>query len=124
MTITRVKSFAVLVVTTLAVTCGSLAVADQVDDFLAGKPVSIEAGADDTAAPASEPIVVPVEKRTLADESWEIAQSHSISESNPALDRNAPRPIATTVVPEPSAIALAALSLVYFLLFFRRRYSL
>jgi hypothetical protein len=124
MTITRVKCFAVLVVASLALASGSLAVADQVDDLLAGKPVKIEAAADDAAAPAAEPIVVPVEKKTLADESWEVAQSHSISESNPALDRQAPRPIATTVVPEPSAIALAALSLVYFLLFFRRRYSL
>jgi hypothetical protein len=124
MTITRVKCFAVLVVAALAFASSSLAGADQVDDLLAGKPVKIEAAANDAAAPASEPIVVPVEKKTLADESWEVAQSHPISESNPALERSAPRPIATTVVPEPSAIALAALSLVYFLLFFRRRYSL
>jgi hypothetical protein len=123
---TRVKCFATLLIAALACWSSSLAVADQVDDLLAGKPIKIEeVAAEDTAAPAvNERIIVPVEKKTLADEAWEVAETHSVSQSNPALDRNAPRPIATTVVPEPSAIALAALSLVYFLLFFRRRYSL
>jgi hypothetical protein len=123
---TRVKYFVPLLITALACWSSSLADADQVDDLLAGKPIKIEeVAAEEAVAPAiNERIIVPVEKTTLADERWEVAESHSVSGSNPALDRSAPRPIATTVVPEPSAIALAALSLVYFLLFFRRRYSL
>jgi hypothetical protein len=97
-----------------------------VDDLLAGKPIKIEASTGDAASEASERIVVPVEKKTLADESWEVAETHSIAASSTALVPRASQPVgsATTVVPEPSAIALAALALVYFLLFFRRRYAL
>jgi hypothetical protein len=109
---------------------GALATADQVDDLLAGKPVKIEgvSGESESSPTLSDRIVVPVQEKTLAEESWEVTHaepSHaSLNDVDPSRAAR-PRGPATTisVVPEPSAIALAALSLVYFLLFFRRRYA-
>jgi hypothetical protein len=125
----RVVVFAALLIVALGLHTAS-ANADQVDDLLAGKPVKIETESGETAPPVvAERVVVPVEEKTLADESWEVVQVDPAKASleNAEADQKLSRPVrpaaAISVVPEPSAIALAALSLVYFLLFFRRRYS-
>ena len=121
---------AAVVILTVGILSGSLATADQVDDLLAGKPVKIEdvASETDSSASVDDRIVVPVEDKTLADESWEVAHAEpSHTSLNEAASPRPLQPIGAvpniSVVPEPSAIALAALALVYFLLFFRRRYS-
>jgi hypothetical protein len=118
--------------------------ADQVDDLLAGRPVKIAAQepvADQSAtnAPAStgdqtEPSDQhdAVSPDSLSEKPWEltlvapdqVGQVAVTPQAGNAANRPATAPPgAISLVPEPSTIALATAALVYFLIFFRRRYS-
>jgi hypothetical protein len=87
-----------------------------------------EAAAEPQTAEASaKPQEPSLEEQLATDPSWSVGLSDP---ANLELDftvrevpgRTSSLPTPFTVVPEPSAIALAAASLVYFLIFFRRRY--
>ncbi len=119
---------------------GTFAAADAVDDLLAGKPVIVaeEATASKSTAlvnatSASEKMLARFAEERATDED---ALSHDPLEvklSQPTIEGldvagkdPSAAPMTTahlSLVPEPSAIALSALSLVYFLIFFRRRYA-
>lgn len=130
-----------------------VASADPIDDLLSGKAVLVEeesaseeavfAPLSDDAATAEEPqqaeAVTPVpgpqasepsaEEQLATDPSWSVGlhgpEKFDLDlEPKQVVRRGSSLPTPFTVVPEPSAIALAAASLVYFLIFFRRRYSL
>ncbi len=138
---------AVLLAAIAVLSCfGKAVYADRVDDLLAGKPVDIEAlvaqdelsvresGAEDSGsspvASADEPTKSHVSQDTapLADKSWDLALAGSALASHVEIPplagngQNQPDGV-INLVPEPSAIALATAALVYFLIFFRRRYS-
>ena len=119
--------------------------ADRVDDLLAGKPVVIEeqtvvgegdesavaeTASSEDAATNGAAVKRPLPKGTLSEKSWEVTLAEPShvgitpdQATSAAKGRTAAPPGMISVVPEPSAIALAAAALVYFLLFFRRRYS-
>lgn len=126
----------------VALLCGLLLVAaqaqaDEVDDLLAGKPVVLTQDQETPVRPSElpaleEPLVqqaAAVESLPLAEETaWDIAtgpQPHaSLSDNSPAprQKRESAPSVPVSMVPEPSAIALAVLALLYFLIFFRRRH--
>jgi hypothetical protein len=129
---TREQSMKFSLVTLL---CGLLwmaaiaqAQADEVDDLLAGKPVATDEPASQPGPAASldERFSAPFEPAPLTPgTSWEVATTSRtrLSASTDAADQQPPAPSASvTMVPEPQAIALAALALLYFLIFFRRRH--
>ncbi len=113
----------------------SQARADKIDDLLAGRSISEDAtlSADERVA---EPLVP--HQSVVADDHHRLVEptglemsnlSHGTHEELHVVDESEHRqnsgPTTTfSVVPEPSAIALAALALVYFFIFFRRRYAL
>lgn len=128
-----------------ALLCGALLVgtarlvtADEVDDLLAGKPVRIvqdPAPVAAQSAPLPEtPAVAPLETGPLdspssTDEAfWDLSlegqpNAKFAGPSPPPNNERKPAPATNiNLVPEPSAIALAVLALVYFLIFFRRRH--
>ncbi len=140
----RITCVAALIASLALLSVGFQSVyADQVDDLLAGKPVQAVAQEPATNPAATDPTVVghedalnpteqSVPRGSLSEPSWELTlaapdRAGEVSISSQAGDE-ANRPPAApagaiSLVPEPSAIALAAAALVYFLIFFRRRYS-
>lgn len=127
---------------------GKSVCADQVDDLLAGKPVKIDASVpqEPATSQAAENDSASVDGQTElsvsqgavpqdhhSEKSWELTLAGSDqvgqgvdipSQSGNKANHPAAAPTgAISLVPEPSAIALAAAALVYFLIFFRRRYS-
>jgi len=124
----------------VALLCGLLFVAaaaqsqgDEVDDLLSGRSTTT---AQETASPGNPPespsledrVVAPVDSRPLVDQTpWEIPLGHPSGanlsrDSSARVDHRKPAPSEVNLVPEPTAIALAALALLYFLIFFRRRH--
>lgn len=120
----------------------SFAAADAVDDLLAGKPVVISPAAPEGAATTPADQSAPertlkrlIERQTegdepLSHESIEVKLTEPSQEGLETAVAGARAPAMTTtstaklsLVPEPSAVILAVLSLAYFLIFFRRRYS-
>jgi hypothetical protein len=123
---------------------GSFAAADAVDDLLAGKAVVV-AAPDSSAATAKTAALtddqvlerlmdeqnVPGESQehTFSQEPLEVTLSDRAAAALPMSQTEDELRLATgaatnmTLVPEPSAIILAVSSLVYFLIFFRRRYA-
>ena len=113
--------------------------ADQVDDLLAGRPVKIVAqepvtdqSATNAAASTGDQAEASVSRDSLSEKPWELtlAAPDQVGQVavTPQVGNDASRPAAAppgaiSLVPEPSTIALAAAALVYFLIFFRRRYS-
>jgi hypothetical protein len=118
--------------------------ADQVDDLLAGKSIKLDAAvarepATDQAAAdvatkghsnASGSTELPdVPRNRLSEKPWELTLADpdqvgmAAAAGNDANRPSAPPTATISLVPEPSTIALAAAALVYFLIFFRRRYS-
>jgi len=107
--------------------------ADEVDDLLAGKAVVTHKNASPQNRPEpallENQIVAPAESAALADGlPWDATigpQPHaSLTDQSPARSghrESAPSP-AVNLVPEPSAMILATLALLYFLIFFRRRH--
>ena len=118
----------------VAFVCGFLLVAaaaqtqaDEVDDLLSGKSFTLQ---EDTATPPSRPIVAEPEfglAPLVEGQPWAISveqptgRHFSAPTPAPQTERK-PAPTAVSFVPEPSAIALAVLALMYFLVFFRRRH--
>ncbi len=112
---------------------GSYAAADAVDDLLAGKPVVITQAAPDAApAPAHDRLLERQsgEADSLSQDTLDVKLTEPSLQGLEIAQASAESmPLATastanlTLVPEPSAVALAVASLVYFLIFFRRRYS-
>jgi hypothetical protein len=106
--------------------------ADEVDDLLAGKPLPGEEQVPEglpSLPVLAEQFTPPLEPAPVAPgTSWEVPASHGrLSEAAERADRQpaAPAPSASvTMVPEPQAIALAVLALLYFMIFFRRRHHL
>lgn len=115
----------------------SFAAADAVDDLLAGKPVVI------SSTPGDAPVKSPAQEQTLKQlMDQQTGDEDSLSDGSFTLKLTEPSQVGLEVtgasaeaqpqtatstatlnlVPEPSAIILAVLSLVYFLIFFRRRY--
>jgi hypothetical protein len=127
---------------------GDAVYADQVDDLLAGRRLEIDApltqepavnlaasrDPNASAVPPNRSEVPPsqgaVPQNALSQKSWELTladpdqmrQTEIAPQGRNEENRSAPTG-AISLVPEPSAIALAAAALVYFLIFFRRRYS-
>jgi hypothetical protein len=105
------------------------ATGDEVDDLLAGK-----AGASGTKSSAElhwsalsneNALVPPLDVMPLpAKAPWEgaVADPAEPSVVPEAAPRDETPPSRVNLVPEPSAILLAVLALVYFLVFFRRRH--
>lgn len=97
------------------------------DDAVAAEdPQPAEAVSPAASAKAPEPSA---EEQLATDPSWSVGLHRPEKfdldlEPKQVVRRGSSLPTPFTVVPEPSAIALAAASLVYFLIFFRRRYSL
>lgn len=105
--------------------------ADEVDDLLAGKRVVTDEEESRTRSPALPSLdgrfSAPLEPVPLADgPSWEAVgkPSHTrLVDHSDETDRRLPAPSTSiAMVPEPQAIALGALALLYFLVFFRRRH--
>ena len=132
----------------LLIVGGDAVYADQVDDLLAGKLVEIDTSlaqepvakpaAGDDASPSALPLnrsempaSQPAAPQNALSQSWELtlADPEPIRQAEiaPQAGSEENRPAAPegviSLVPEPSAIALAAAALAYFLIFFRRRYS-
>lgn len=110
----------------IALICGATVVstdvrADVVDDLLAGKPVTIES--EPAFAPAADAGVAVPEPAVAEQAPWEVGIKHPPA-SELATSAYVPReePETINLVPEPTAIGLAALALGYFLFFFRRRH--
>jgi len=103
--------------------------ADVVDDLLAGKAVdvsSIEAQEEPNPAPPASRIVLSDEAREVADHAEPLTvkvPSATIAQEVTSERFMAGPPAPISLVPEPSAIALASLALGYFFVFFRRRYA-
>ena len=122
----------VLVCGFLLAAAAAPAPADEVDDLLAGKSVATQP----SASPANRPeplslenrIVTPLDSAPLAEDvPWDASigpqPRASLTDDSPPPSRHrksAPSS-AVNLVPEPSAIILATLALLYFLIFFRRR---
>ena len=120
-----------------ALLSGSYAAADAVDDLLAGKPVVITQAAPSAApAPAQDRVLERMIKRQSGEEESLSQDPLEVKLTEPsqaglevtkasaeATPLTTPSTASLTLVPEPSAVALAVASLVYFLIFFRRRYS-
>jgi len=120
-----------------ALISGSFAAADAVDDLLAGKPVVITPAASVVApAPAQSRILERLSEPQTRDEDSLSQESIEVNLTEPSqagleiTEASSEAVLVTaasstnmTLVPEPSAVALAVGSLVYFLIFFRRRYS-
>ncbi len=111
--------------------------ADQVDDLLAGKPVTISTTAEPQTGTSDAEVSVSTGDRpavtpgTLSEDSWPVtlAEPSHVGIDDDGLAAKSSHgatapPGMISVVPEPSAIALAVGALVYFLIFFRRRYAL
>ena len=138
--VTKIRVLFCLAAACSALLSASFAAADAVDDLLAGKPVVIPATAPGQAQ-ASTASESPAENQVLEGMIDQAQQDASLSgnpveviltgssQSSLELTAGSGEPLTTTntanlvPVPEPSAILLAVLSLVYFLIFFRRRYS-
>ena len=114
----------------LFVAAAALAQADEVDDLLSGKAVATQQNTspvNQSAVPSLQDRMV--EPGTFADEAaWAVVidddprgQLSGDSAVRPGDRRTAPA-AGVNLVPEPSAVALAALALLYFLIFFRRRH--
>jgi len=120
-----------------ALLSGSFAAADAVDDLLAGKPVVISQTAPGVAsAPAQDRVLERIleqqsgEEESLSQDPLNVkltepsrAGLEFTETSGEAIRLTAASTSNLTLVPEPSAVALAVASLLYFLIFFRRRYS-
>ncbi len=116
---------------------GSFAAADAVDDLLAGKPVVISQSAAGVApAPVEDRVLERMIERQSGEEESLSQDPLKVDLTEPsragleltetsaeAMPLTAANITKLTLVPEPSAVALAVASLVYFLIFFRRRYS-
>lgn len=133
------KSFAIAL-------CGSMLLvalgqaqggADELDDLLAGNTNVAQqesAAQSELPAPASNDAVSPRDDVVSPREDVELDYTNhahwqpvvalpSSAESVSGQSRTAEAPSAFSAVPEPSAIALAMLALVYFLVFGRRRFA-
>jgi hypothetical protein len=100
--------------------------ADIVDDLLAGKPVSVPGEQAEQAESAAETsaenhVVISEEAAPRSPLDAELSAPVIPNGSSVQVTPESSAPI--SLVPEPSAIALASLALVYFLVFFRRRYG-
>jgi hypothetical protein len=106
--------------------------ADEVDDLLAGKPLATQDKDSQSRLGVTpsldERFSAPLEHVPLAEGSaWDATGTQPRTQfGEPSSDQAQnplPAPSASiTMVPEPQAIALAALALLYFLIFFRRRH--
>ena len=101
---------------------------DEVDDLLAGKPVSggkVDAPPADAfdSSPLNDMIASPIDSSTLTVEAgWDtLPKAEAGAEpKQPARDESMPTSD-VSLVPEPSAIVLGVAAILYFLVFFRRR---
>lgn len=102
-------------------------VGDEVDDLLAGKPVSggqVDAPPADAfdSSPLNDMIASPIDSPTLTVEAgWDtLPKAEADAAPKPARDESMPTSD-VSLVPEPSAIVLGVAAILYFLVFFRRR---
>lgn len=120
----------------LFVAAVALAQADEVDELLSGKAAVTgehAPAANQPAAPSLEPAIAvpvdPVDVGVAVDTApWNLTIDNdpqvpmSGDSTGREGDRRAAPSAGVSLVPEPSAVALAALALLYFLIFFRRRH--
>jgi hypothetical protein len=103
--------------------------ADEVDDLLVSRKVEHPKAPSEvlwSGPPVQEDAALPLQVLPLAEPApWEgavVANSAEPAVTPDSAPRDPTRDSRVNLVPEPSAIALAVLALVYFLVFFRRRH--
>jgi hypothetical protein len=104
--------------------------ADELDDLLSGSASGVEVASEPADQPAVAETTSPDSPREEVDldytnhARWQpIVALPNSADGVSAQPRTAEAPSAFSAVPEPSAIALALLAFVYFLVFGRRRFA-
>jgi hypothetical protein len=122
------RAFVALLGCGLIWAAGSVALGDPLEDLLDGRP--LPEGQVESLEPArpvtsyQQEVTVPIGDVPLAQQAaWEtpIVQEQLAKRAGSPVSRAA-APASVSMVPEPSAIALAVLAMLYFVIFFRRRH--